>query len=53
MAEIPKLTIISKLTIQVTQTADGQKEYIQIMSGDQFTVNIVLIAEEIEIRDDR
>jgi hypothetical protein len=47
MADIPKLTI------QVTKTADGKKEYVQIMSGDMLTVNVVLIAEQIVIRNDR
>ena len=47
MADIPKLTIT------VTKTADGQREYVQIMSGDMFTVNVVLIADTIEIQDAR
>ena len=47
MADIPKLRI------QVTKTADGQREYVQIMSADQFTVNVVLIANEIELIDER
>lgn len=44
---------IQKLNIQVTKTSDGQKEYVQIMSEDMFTINVVLIAEKIEIKDDR
>lgn len=44
---------IPKLTIQVTRTADGQNEYLQILSGDQFSVNVVLIAAIIEVRDCR
>ena len=47
------LNLIDKLTIQVTETADGGGEYVQIMSGDMTTINVVLIAGEIEIRDDR
>lgn len=47
MAHIPKLKI------QVTKTADGARDYVQIMSADQFTVNVVLIADEIEMRDER
>lgn len=42
-----------KLTIQVTKTANGQQEYMQIMSDDMFSINVVLIADKIEIRDDR
>ena len=44
---------IDKLTIQVTKTSDGLQEYVQIMSGDMLTVNVVLIADEIVINDDR
>jgi len=41
------------LTITVTRTADGQADYVQVMSADQFSVNIVLIASKIEVRDAR
>ncbi len=47
------LTPPPKLTIQVTKTADGQMDYVQILSEDQFSLNIVLIAQEIVIRDGR
>ena len=47
MADIPKLTI------QVSKTADGQKEYTQIMSEDMLTVNVVFVTQEVIIRDDR
>lgn len=42
-----------KLTIQVTKTSRGDQDYVQIMSDDFQTVNIVLIADGITIRDDR
>ncbi len=45
--------MIDKLIIQVTKTATGDGEYVQIMSNDMLAVNIVLIADKIEIRDDR
>jgi len=45
--------ITPKITIQITKTTDGKDEYCQIMSEDQFAINIVLIANKIEIRDDR
>ena len=45
--------VIPKLTIQVTKTANGEQDYVQIMSGDMFTVNVVLIAQEIEVNDKR
>ena len=42
-----------KLNITVTKTADHLQEYIQIMSDDLTTINVVLIADEIEIKDTR
>ena len=47
------MTQITKLTIQVTKTRDGLRDYVQIMSSDQFTVNVVLIADHIEVADER
>lgn len=44
---------IDKLTITVTKTSTGEHDYVQIMSGDQFSVNVVLIAGSIEIQDHR
>ena len=41
-----------KITVQITKAADGS-EYIQILSSDQFSLNVVLIADAIELRDDR
>lgn len=42
-----------KLTITITKTMDGVSDYVQILSGDQFALNIVLIANEIVVRDAR
>ena len=42
-----------KLRVTVTKTADGLMEYLQIISEDQFALNIVLISSEITIRDAR
>lgn len=47
------LTPPEKLSIAVSKTSDGQYDYLQILSVDQFSVNIVLIAGQIEIRDAR
>jgi hypothetical protein len=43
----------TKLTIQVTKTSDGLRDYVQIMSSDMFSINVVLIANNIEIKDSR
>lgn len=50
---LPLPTVIAKLTVTVTKTADGKRDYVQIMSSDLFTVNVVLIAEEIIVEDHR
>lgn len=42
-----------KLRIQLSKTAVGTATYVQITSDDQLTVNIVLVAEAVEVRDDR
>ena len=45
--------MIGKLQVTVTKTADGRFEYIQIASPAAMPVNIVLIADVIEITDQR
>lgn len=40
-----------KLTVTITKTADGKREYIQIMSEDMLSVNVVLVADSIEVHD--
>ena len=39
------------LRVTVTKTSGGRGEYIQIMSDDQLSVNVVLVAESIEVMD--
>ena len=45
--------MINQLNVTVTKTADLKAEYIQIMSDDQMTVNVVVIANRITIADMR
>lgn len=42
-----------KLKITVTKTSRGDQDYVQIMSDDLLSVNIVLVADEIEVEDRR
>lgn len=42
-----------KLNVTISKTAQGDRDYLQIMSEDQFSVNIVLISEEIKVEDSR
>lgn len=42
-----------KLKITISKTAQGDKDYLQVMSDDAFSVNVVLLADEIEILDTR
>jgi len=44
---------IDKLNVTITKTADGRRDYIQIMSADQISVNIVFVADRINIQDHR
>lgn len=42
-----------KLKVTITKTADGRMDYVQIMSDDTLSVNVVLMAEAIELLDGR
>lgn len=41
------------LTVTISKTADGSEDYMQIISADQFTLNIVLLSPSIEVNDSR
>jgi len=43
----------NQLTVTVTKTSNGLMDYIQIMSDDSVSVNIVLIADKITMEDHR
>lgn len=47
------LTPLPPLSIVISKTADGQFDYMQIVSADQFALNVVLISGKITIRDAR
>jgi len=42
-----------KLKIQISKTSRGDQDYVQITSDDLMSVNIVLIADHIEVDDRR
>ena len=42
-----------ELNVTITKTSTGMADYIQIMSEDQVSVNVVLVAEKIEVKDYR
>jgi hypothetical protein len=42
-----------KLQVTVTKTADGKQDYIQVISEDMVSVNIVLVTDEIVVKDHR
>lgn len=42
-----------KLNITITKTADGGRDYVQIMSDDCLSVNVVLVADKITVKDHR
>jgi hypothetical protein len=41
------------LNVTISRTADGTADYMQIMSADLMSVNIVLISPKIEVQDAR
>jgi len=43
----------NQLTVTVTKTSNGLFDYVQVMSNDSVSVNIVLIAEKITVEDRR
>ena len=44
---------LDRLNIRITKTRDGSSNYVQIMSADMISLNIVLIADEIVVQDNR
>ncbi len=44
---------LGQITIVVTKTSDGKSDYVQIMSSDMMSINIVLVASEIRLDDAR
>lgn len=42
-----------KLSITISPTTDGVREYIQILSDDATTVNVVLVVDKIDVHDVR
>jgi hypothetical protein len=44
---------LGKLTVLISKTATGENDYLQILSQDQFSINIVLIGDEIVVNDRR
>ena len=42
-----------KLNLTIIKTTTGTMDYLQITSEDQLSINIVLIAEKIELKDYR
>lgn len=45
--------MIPLLNVTITKTRDGHNEYIQIISADQITVNVVVVAGRIVVQDMR
>lgn len=45
--------IYGKVKVTVTKTADGKGDYVQIMSDDMLSLNVVVVAQEIVLKDER
>lgn len=41
------------LTVTISKTSDGKSDYLQIMSRDMISTNIVLVSPKIEVEDRR
>lgn len=52
-ATVHGATFIRNLLVTITKTADGENEYLQIMSEDTVSVNVVLVARTITLTDYR
>ena len=44
---------MEKINVNISKTSNGKLDYLQIMSADMITINIVLIAKEIKVIDRR
>jgi hypothetical protein len=42
-----------KLEVTISKATDGKRDYLQIMSDDYTSVNIVLVSDEITVKDTR
>lgn len=45
--------MLDLVRVTITKTADGKREYIQLMSADQVSVNVVVVATKLEVQDSR
>ncbi len=44
---------LPNLKLTLSKTRDGQHDYLQVVSADQFALNLVLVADKIEVDDRR
>jgi hypothetical protein len=44
---------VQPLKVTISKTSDGKSDYMQIISADVISVNIVLVSEKIEVEDAR
>ncbi len=42
-----------KINVTVSKASDGRQDYIQLMSDDMISVNIVLVADDVVMQDAR
>ena len=47
------MNVLPNLKLTLSKTQDGRHDYLQIVSEDQFALNLVLIADQIEMDDRR
>ncbi len=44
---------IDKLLITISPTADGTGVYVQLLSADAITLNVVVVCNEVDVEDSR
>ncbi len=44
---------LPNLKLTLSKTRDGQHDYLQIVSADQFALNLMLVADKIEVDERR
>jgi hypothetical protein len=47
------MSALPNLKVTISKTQDGRHDYMQVVSDDQFALNLVVIADKIEVDDRR
>ncbi len=45
--------MLDEITITISKTANGKAEYIQVLSSDQFSLNMTAVVSKVTVKDMR